>query len=213
MSFFAAHVPTPDGRYRSVRRLTQPAAEPVSLAEAKSHLRVDTADDDAYITTLIKAAREWIEEYLDRSLVYTQWQVKADLFPVEFEVPRPPIAAAGTFTAVTLTYEATDGTTKTVASADFRVDRDATPAVVRNVYNGTWPSDAVFDANAVTLTFWAGYGADATNVPQVVKHACLYLISHWFENRMPVVGTGAVPQQMPLTVRSLLDSVQWGLYR
>jgi uncharacterized phiE125 gp8 family phage protein len=206
-------VPTPDRRYRSVRRLTPPAVEPVSLAEAKSHLRVDTTDDDTYISTLIKAAREWVEEYLDRSLVYTQWQVKADQWPVEFEMPRPPVATAGTHTAVTLTYESIDGTTKTVPSNEYRVDRDSVPGVVRNIYNGTWPSDALFDANAVTLTFWAGYGPDATNIPQVAKHACLFLIAHWYETRMPVMGTGAVPQQVPLTVRSLLDSVQWGLYR
>jgi uncharacterized phiE125 gp8 family phage protein len=213
MTFFAAHTPTPDGRYRSVRRLTQPTVEPVTLAEAKQHLRVDTSTDDAYISALVKAAREWVEEYLDRSLVYTQWQVKTDSFPREFEVPRPPIATAGTFTAVTLTYESTDGTTKTVASADYRVDRDSTPAVVRNVYNGTWPSDYLTDANAVTLTFWAGYSSDGAAVPQVIKHAMLYLVSHWYETRIPVLSTGAVPQQAPLTVRSLLDSVQWGIYR
>lgn len=206
-------VPTPDKRYRSVRRLTQPAVEPVSLAEAKSQLRVDTTAEDAYITTLIKVAREWVEEYLDRSLVYTQWQVKADRWPVEFELPRPPAATAGTHTAVVLTYESIDGTTKTVPAADYRVDRDATPAVVRNLYTGTWPSDVLFDANAITLTFWAGYGPDASTVPQSIKHAMLFLIAHWFENRTPIVGTGAVPQQMPLTVRGLLDSVQWGLYR
>jgi uncharacterized phiE125 gp8 family phage protein len=211
MTFFSAHIPTPDGRYRSVRRLSQPAVEPVSLAEAKQHLRVDTADDDTYIGTLIKAAREWVEEYLDRSLVYTQWQVKADLFPVEFEVPRPPMATDGTFTAVVLSYEATDGTTKTVAGSDYRVDRDATPAVVRNVYNGTWPSDAVYDSNAITLTFWAGYGADATNVPQVVKHACLMLVAHWYERRMAADAMGA--REVPLGVRALLDSGRWGNYR
>jgi uncharacterized phiE125 gp8 family phage protein len=211
MTFFSAHIPTPDGRYRSVRRLSQPAVEPVSLAEAKQHLRVDTADDDTYIGSLIKAAREWVEEYLDRSLVYTQWQVKADLFPVEFEVPRPPMATDGTFTAVVLSYEATDGTTKTVAGSDYRVDRDATPAVVRNVYNGTWPSDAVYDSNAITLTFWAGYGADATNVPQVVKHACLMLVAHWYERRMAADAMGA--REVPLGVRALLDSGRWGNYR
>lgn len=211
MSFFHAHVPKPDGRYRSVRRLTQPAVEPVSLSEAKTHLRVDTSTDDSYITALVKAAREWVEEYLDRSLVYTQWQVKADLFPVEFEVPRPPVATAGTFTAVTLTYASTDGTTKTVAGANYRVDRDATPAVVRNIYNGTWPSDVIYDANSVTLTFWAGYGADATNVPQVIKHAILMLVGYWYERRMAVDTVAG--QEMPLGARALLDSVRWGDYR
>lgn len=212
MSYFAAHIPTPDGRYRSVRRLTQPAVEPVSLSEAKTHLRVDTSTDDTYITALVKAAREWVEEYLDRSLVYTQWQVKADLFPVEFEVPRPPIATAGTFTAVTLTYESTDGTTKTVAGADYRVDRDATPAVVRNVYNGTWPSDVIYDANSVTLTFWAGYGAAGASVPQTIRHAVLMLVGHMYEHRLSVL-TGTISKEIEFGVKALLDSARWGDYR
>jgi uncharacterized phiE125 gp8 family phage protein len=212
MTFFAAHIPTPDGRYRSVRRLTQPTVEPVTLAEAKGHLRVDASTDDTYIASLIKAAREWCEEYLDRSLVYTQWQVKTDFFPVEFEVPRPPIATAGTFTAVTLTYESTDGTTKTVAGPDYRVDRDSTPAVVRNVYNGTWPSDYLADANAVTLTFWAGYGADGAAVPQVIKHAMLMLVAHMYEHRLSVLA-GTISKEIEFGVKSLLDSARWGLYR
>jgi uncharacterized phiE125 gp8 family phage protein len=206
-------VPKSDSRYRSVRRLVNPAVEPVSLADAKAHLRVDSADDDVLIGSLIKVAREWVEEYLDRSLIFTQWQVKADLWPVEFEVPRPPIATQGTYTAVTLSYNAVAGGTTNVDPSQFRVDRDSTPAVVRNVYNGTWPSDALYDSNAITLTFWAGYGDSGAAVPQSIKHAILFLVAHWYENRTPVLGTGAVPQQTPLTVRALLDSVQWGLYR
>jgi uncharacterized phiE125 gp8 family phage protein len=126
-------------------------------------------------------------------------------------LPRPPVATAGTHTAVTLTYESIDGTTKTVPSNEYRVDRDSVPAVIRNVYNGTWPSDALFDANAVTLTFWAGYGPDAANVPQVVKHAMLMLLAFWYERRQAVDSMSS--SQSPYGVKALLDSAKWGSYR
>lgn len=45
------------------------AVEPVTLDEAKKHLRVEFNDDDALIEGLIVAARQWAEDFLNRSLV------------------------------------------------------------------------------------------------------------------------------------------------
>jgi uncharacterized phiE125 gp8 family phage protein len=78
-------------QYRSLTRTTPPAVEPVTAAEAKAHCRVDTTVDDAYIATLITASRQWCEEYLDRSLVNTQWTLRLDAFPYEIPLPRPPM--------------------------------------------------------------------------------------------------------------------------
>ena len=114
--------------YQSLTRQTPPAVEPVTLSEAKAHLRVDATDDDAYIITLISAAREWCEQYLDRTLVLTQWTMRMEEFPEEeIELPRPPVASSGTATAVTITYTLTTGETAQMASEAFRVDRYSTP--------------------------------------------------------------------------------------
>ena len=91
-------------QYRSLNRTVEPAVEPVSLAEAKAHLRVDIDTEDAYISALIVAAREYCETYLDETMLNTQYVMKLDMFPVEIELPRPPMAQGGTFTAVTITY-------------------------------------------------------------------------------------------------------------
>ena len=91
--------------YRSLTRAAQPVVEPVTITEAKAHLRVDTADDDTYIGTLITAAREWCEQYLDRTLVNTQWAMRLERFPTDstypIELPRPPVVASGTDSATT----------------------------------------------------------------------------------------------------------------
>jgi uncharacterized phiE125 gp8 family phage protein len=197
-------------RYRSLTRTTAPAVEPVTLAEAKAHCRVDTSDDDAYIGTLITAARQWVEEYLDRSLIHTQWTVRMDSFPYEIELPRPPIATAGTTTAVSLTYTLGDDSTATLSTSSYRVDRDSTPGVVRQLRSGTWPAN-LDDYNAVQVTYWAGYGATGASVPAAIRHAMLMLVGHWYERRVATDSVSA--NEVPFGVRSLLDSQKWGSYR
>ncbi len=198
-------------QYRSLTRQTAPTVEPVTLAEAKAHLRVDTATDDSYIATLITAAREWVEEYLDRALVHQQYVMRLDSFPYEFELPRPPMATSGTATAVVVTYTLGDDSTATLSSTQYRVDRNATPGVVRQLRAGTWPGN-LDDQNAVTVTWWAGYGASGTAVPAAIRHAILMLVGFWYDNRSTVL-VGSISKQLEFAVESLLSSQKWGSYR
>jgi uncharacterized phiE125 gp8 family phage protein len=173
---------------------------------------VDISDDDTYIGTLITAAREWCEQYLDRTLVNTQWVMRFDSFPYEIELPRPPIASSGTTTAVSLTYTLGDDSTATLSTATYRVDRNSTPGVVRQLRAGSWPGN-LDDYNAVSVTWWAGYGSAGSSVPATIRHAILLLVGHWYESRQAAVGTGAVPQDVPYGVKSLLSSQTWGSYQ
>ena len=183
----------------------------MTLAEAKAHCRVDTSDDDTYIGTLITAARQWVEEYLDRSLVNTQWTMRLDAFPYEIELPRPPIASSGTVTAVTLTYTLGDDSTATLSTSAYRVDRQSTPGVVRQLRNGTWPAN-LDDYNAVQVTWWGGYGTAGSSVPAAIRHAMLMLIAFWYDNRSTVL-VGSISKQLEFAVESLLSSQKWGSYR
>ncbi len=198
-------------QYRSLTRATPPAVEPVSVSEAKAHLRVDISDDDSYISTLITAAREWCEQYLDRTLIDTQWTMRLDSFPYEIELPRPPIATSGTTTAVALTYTLGDDSTATLSTTAYRVDRNSTPGVVRQLRAGTWPAN-LDDYNAVAVTWWAGYGASGTSVPAAIRHAILMLVGHWYESRSSVL-TGSISKEIDFGLKSLLDSQRWGSYR
>jgi uncharacterized phiE125 gp8 family phage protein len=198
-------------QYRSLTRATPPAVEPVSVSEAKAHLRVDISDDDSYISTLITAAREWCEQYLDRTLINTQWTMRLDSFPYEIELPRPPIATSGTATAVSLTYTLGDDSTATLSTTAYRVDRHSTPGVVRQLRAGTWPAN-LDDYNAVAVTWWAGYGPAGSSVPAAIRHAILMLVGHWYESRSSVL-TGSISKEIEFGVKSLLDSQRWGSYR
>jgi uncharacterized phiE125 gp8 family phage protein len=195
--------------YRSLVRATQPAVEPVTLAEAKAHLRVDISTDDALISAIVKASREFCEEYLDRSLVYTQWTMRMDAFPWEIELPRPPVAQAGTTTATVVTYTLETQATATLDTSTYRVDRTATPGVIRTVYAGTWPSH-LFDENSVSVTWWGGYGTDGTAVPAAIRSAMLMVVSHLYEHRTAVAPGMS---EVPFGVKALLDTQRWGSYR
>lgn len=197
--------------FRSLNRISGPAAEPLTVAEAKAHLRVDISDDDSYIAALITSAREYAESYLDRVLIASEMQMRLDGFPAEIELPRPPVIQSGTATAVAITYTLNDSQqTATLSAASYRVDRESTPAVVRPLYGGSWPSH-LMDQNSVTVTWHAGYGATAASVPSVVKSALLMLIATWYERRLAADSVAAT--ETPFGVKVLLDSVRWGAYR
>ena len=199
--------------YRSLVRVAGPAVEPVTLAEAKAHLRVDVADDDALISAIIRSAREFCEEYLDRTLVHTQWTMRFDRFPpsslTPVELPRPPMATAGTATATVLTYTLETQGTATMSTASYRVDRNSTPGTIKPLYAQTWPPH-LMDDNTISVTWWGGYGADGTSVPAAIRSAMLMLCSHLYEHRTAVAPGMS---EVPFGVKALLDTQRWGSYR
>lgn len=203
-------------QYQTLRVVTAPAVEPVTVAEAKAHLRVDASDDDTYIGTLITAAREWVETYLDRAIVTQQLVMTLKNFPAddhEIELPRPPMASAGTATAISVTYTLSSGATASLSSSNYRVARYATPGELQTLYAGTWPADTLEDENAVSVTWWAGFGPTGASVPAAIRHAMLMLVGHWYDTSRSGVLTGTISKEIEFGVKTLLDSQRWGPYR
>lgn len=197
-------------RYRSLKVQTQPVVEPVSVADAKAHCRIDTNADDTYVAALISAAREYVESYMDESLVDQQLVMRLDGFPAAIELPRPPMSQTASRTAVSIVYTQNDaGSTATLATNQYRVDRDSTPGTLRPLYGGSWPSH-LLDYGSVTVTWWAGRGEDGGKVSQRVKAAILMLVGQWYERRM--AADAASMSEMPFGVKALLDSAKWGSY-
>jgi len=197
-------------RYRSLKVQTQPVVEPVSVADAKAHCRIDTNTDDTYVAALISAAREYVEAYMDESLIDQQLVMRLDAFPAAIELPRPPMSQTASRTAVTIVYTANDaGSTATLATNQYRIDRDSTPGTLRPLYGGSWPSH-LLDYGSVTVTWWAGRGEDGGKVSQRVKAAMLMLVGQWYERRM--AADAASMSEMPFGVKALLDSAKWGSY-
>lgn len=209
MSMYYEMVQRGNLRYRSLKRISGPLVEPVSIAEAKSHLRIDQdfTDDDLYIQNLISAARHHVETVTDRTLIKSQWQMKLDTFPSwDIELPRPPVMVGN----ITVTYVPSSGSYTPVAFTNFRADMDSTPAVIRPQWNGTWPTCRGAE-NDLVVTYWAGYGEGPSDVPPPAKHSILMILAHWFANREAVVQGGMNP--VPMAVEMMLGSINWGQYR
>lgn len=149
----------------SLKLITAPAVEPVTLAEAKTHLRVDGTDDDALITALITAARQDCEHRLGRALIDQIWEKVLDAFPEAIELPRPPVSSI-----VSVTYYDTAGALQTLDAADYSLDgeNDFGPAWLTPVYDTDWP-DTYAIPNAVRVRCTCGYGASGSAVPEAIK--------------------------------------------
>jgi len=180
--------------------VTAPAVEPVTLAEAKAHLRVDITDDDTLISSLITSARQYIERAIRRALVTQTWRASIDEFPASGEIvlPKPPLQSV-----TSIQYTDINDSTSTIASSTYTVDTDSEPGRIVLKYGQSWPSTSLANTNPVQVTFVAGYGA-AADVPAHFKQAILLLAGHWYENREAIAVTGAIPKEMPLAVSSLI---------
>jgi len=181
----------------SVTIKTEPAEEPVTLVEAKLHLRVDCSDDDAYITTLIKAATKHAERFQRRSYITQTLELRLDRFPrYLIELQRPPVSAV-----VTVKYIDSAGTLQTLSSSLYTTDFNSYMPRLVPAFNQIWPTTRhVIDA--VTIEYTAGYGAAAT-VPETIKQAILLLVSIWCEERNPITANSVM--EIPFTVTALLN--------
>lgn len=181
-----------------------PSVEPVSLTEAKAHLNVTGTGDDALIGGLITAARELAEGFTRRAFVEQTIELKMDSFPANnypIELPRPPLISISS-----ITYLDADGTLRTMtATTEYLVNTHSQPGRVYLAYDQSWPTTRTLE-NAVTITFKAGYGSAAANVPQRVKQAILLLVGHWYANREEIVLNMSV-NQMPWAAEMILQAV------
>lgn len=214
-------LPQTGSRYRSLVVSTASGVNdrPVSVSEAKEHLRiVDFTDDDTYIGTLIDAAVTWCEDFCERTFAQKHYTVAFDDFPsLRIELPRPPVqlASVAANATVTISYVDTAGATQTLTwsqsgTQQFRLDRDHVPALIYPLYLEDWPSVRL-DDKSVQITYQAGYGG-VPNVPTPVKHAIKMLVGHWYNAAREAVLVGSISKEYEFAVSALLSPYRWKQY-
>jgi uncharacterized phiE125 gp8 family phage protein len=188
--------------------VTAPIVEPISLEEAKAHLRVDHTDDDAMIEIYIRAAREYVEGpygFLGRALVTQTWRLTLDEFPDnEIKIPLPPLQSI-----TNLYYDDPDGNEQIVSPTDYFVDTASEPGWIIPIASADWPTpiDAI---NSVRIDFVAGYAPDTgqspidytANIPFNIKAALLLTMANLYEHREENATTSF--SSLPMGVDMLL---------
>lgn len=183
---------------------TPPSAEPLSLAEARLHLKVNdlVTADDGKIVRLVKAARQLGERWTGRSWVTQTWTLHLPGFPAggaAIDLRRPPVASV-----TEVRYQDASGATVVVSTSVYDVVlHHYRPQVVLKP-DQEWPSDTqTGKAFPVQVVYVAGSGG-AADVPEPYRNGVELLIGQWFEERSgTIVGTNAM--ELPLAVQELLD--------
>ncbi len=200
---------------KSLALVTGPAAEPVTLDEAKSWLRIDGTDSDVQIAQLITAAVQASEQWLRRSIISQTWKLTLDLkasgldlgegvydlpisalycgLPESIPLPKGPVSSITSVTTYGL-----DNTSSTYSSANYRVDSSGERLVLN--YGATWPSN-LRAHSACEIQYVAGYGATSSQVPQPIKTGILIQTATLYEQR----GVCGDPSGVAPGARQLLN--------
>lgn len=178
------------------RLITAPTSEPVTVAELKAHLRVTSSADDAYLGSIISAAREYVEQQTGRALGAQTREISADAFP------RCGVLPLGYVPAVSISsvkYLDVAGSEQTLASTEYTIDTRREPGALLLAVGKSWPDVAELPSS-VRVTYVCGVAA-----PAILKQAVLFISAWWYEQRLPV-NVGNIVSEIPHTLNAILWS-------
>ena len=183
----------------SVSLVTPPAAEPISLDQAKARLRIADTSQDAHLTHLIRSARQRVEGETGRALITQTWLERRDAwdgdgrlcaFATQFKLLKPPLISIEAIT----TY-AVDDTPTSHDPTDFFIDTLSEPGRLALRPNGQFPQPGR-GVGGIELRFVCGYGSDPGDVPAPLIEAIGQLVE--------AMAEGGLDVGLPASVKALL---------
>ena len=179
-------------------RTVDAAIEPISLAQAKEHLRVSHDSEDELIAGLIGAARQEVERATGTALINQSWRLVLDDWPgadLVF-VRRGPVREI-----VSITIFDADGAASVLAPEHYQLDGYSQPA---RLFFRKRPAPGL-ELNGIEIDFLAGFGEAGTDVPDLLKRAILLLVAHWYEFR-GVYDAASQPVSFPGEYQRLISA-------
>ncbi len=188
-----------------IKIIDAPETEPITLEEAKNHLRVSSDDENTLITSIIKVAREIAENFTHRALASQTLEYIIDDFPEKvITLPMPPVESIES-----IKYKNSEGVEATWDDSKY-IFLDSEPAKIVPAYGEYFPSFTPYPIGAVKIRYKAGYEVESDDpniiIPEAIKQALLLLIGHYFENREILLERGHIPKTIPFSAEALLYS-------
>lgn len=181
--------------------IAAPTVEPITLAEAKAHMRIDHTAEDTVISDMITAARQALEDTSGLALITQSWREMLDAWPTSghgniVDLPKRPVQS---ITSVKIT--SLDGTQATLPTTAYELISAGGLARLVKTPTAIWPAPGRV-AGGIQIDYVAGYGDAAANVPRALRQALLMVIAHVYENRELLSRDAGTP--LPRGVDALL---------
>ena len=166
--------------YGKVQLDTAVTTEPLTLSEAKAHLRVTSSSDDAYISTLITVARELVEKETRQIWTAATYKVSYDTFPGTDTIIIPDITNIASITS--LQYFDNNANDLTWPSSNYYLASTLPCRIVKKTAS-SWPST---DSQPDNVRLKLVTATPTGGVPKPLLQAMLLIIGHFYENRQEV---------------------------
>ncbi len=201
-----------------IKLIAPPEIEPVSIAEQKSQMKVTYNSEDSLIGGFIMAARQLIENLTGIRMMEQSCQLLLDGFPCsrsddglmhrqnhlhgrQIVFPVAPVSAVSE-----VRYLDRAGGSHLFPADQYLVDCDSIPGRIILKESASWPHWDLAAAQSVVISFTAGYGDEAKDVPEPLRLAVKLLAAHYFNNREAVIVAGGTltVQELPLGIQQLI---------
>ena len=182
------------------RVTTAPSVEPITVAEVKTHARIETSEEDTYIGNLITAIRQIAESWLGRALIQQTITATMDWWPEVVKLPRPPLIS---ITSIKTISELDTKTTYDSSAYYVRTDIEPGQIIIRD--GSTPPINTDRYHGGFEIVYLAGYGDEAADVPQAIKFGLLEWVADAYENR--IIDREPPEDAMPLLMAYRINRI------
>ena len=185
-----------------VKLITPSTLTPVTLPEAKAHLKVTVSDEDTLIQTYLDAAIKRVENHRQAPVMSSEWELYLRAWQSNVNLQKHPVTAINS-----VKYYDEDNVLQTVTSSDYRLQDFRVPC--RLEFDSTdFDNPSTADREyPIVVNFQAGYTYAASANYALIKQVIFGELGTFNEiKQTEMAGMGLVNVQMKNMSIDLLDS-------